>query len=278
MVLPQSLSTAVLLLSTPTPHRAATVPGAPLPLLFFIVQHFGSRFLAAELRSVVLHPRSVNAEEGQRLQFLLHAFQTHPCEKASPLHPPPLHIGPSRWWKSDRLPDVTTIDGGLDGEEKRNGLMHVEGIPAGLPRLHTLREGKSTNTGSFKRNILRPTSPKSPVASASAFESVEGSDDEDFISESANLDTTYLHSNGDVGAEGKNPYETLPNHVNTNGEQMAITASSMIRSHSVSGDLHGVQPDPIAADILRKEPEHETFARLKITPIEDKKCRNKSNI
>ncbi|XP_057439977.1 AMP deaminase-like [Lotus japonicus] len=80
------------------------------------------------------------------------------------------------------------------------------------------------------------------------------------------------------GAEGKNPYETLPNHVNTNGEQMAITASSMIRSHSVSGDLQGVQPDPIAADILRKEPEHETFARLKITPIEDKKCRNKSNI
>lgn len=40
----------------------------------------------------------------------------------------------------------------------------------------------------------------------------------------------------------------------------------MIRSHSVSGDLHGVQPDPIAADILRKEPEQETFARLKISP------------
>jgi len=47
---------------------------------------------------------------------------------------------------------------------------------------------------------------------------------------------------------------------------MAI-APSMIRSHSVSGDLHGVPPDPIAADILRKEPEHETFTRLKITPI-----------
>ncbi|KAL2977261.1 hypothetical protein AAZX31_13G056700 [Glycine max] len=48
---------------------------------------------------------------------------------------------------------------------------------------------------------------------------------------------------------------------------MAITLS-MIRSHSVSGDLHGVQPDPIAADILRKEPEHETFTRLRITPLE----------
>ncbi|PNY07976.1 AMP deaminase [Trifolium pratense] len=128
--------------------------------------------------------------------------------------------------------------------------------------------GKSANNGSFKRNILRPTSPKSPVASASAFESVEGSDDEDNLSDRAKLDTTYLHTNGNVGGEGKNPYETLSNHVNTNGEQMAITASSMIRSHSISGDLHGVQPDPIAADILRKEPEQEVFARLKITPME----------
>lgn len=70
------------------------------------------------------------------------------------------------------------------------------------------------------------------------------------------------------GEEGKIPYETVPNHVNSNGEQMAIAAaSSMIRSHSVSGDLHGVQPDPIAADILRKEPEQEIFARLKISPM-----------
>ena len=43
-----------------------------------------------------------------------------------------------------------------------------------------------------------------------------------------------------------------------------MAASSMIRSHSVSGDLHGVQPDPIAADILRKEPEQETFVRLNV--------------
>lgn len=45
-----------------------------------------------------------------------------------------------------------------------------------------------------------------------------------------------------------------------------MAAPSMIRTHSVSGDLHGVQPDPIAADILRKEPEQETFVRLKISP------------
>ncbi|KAI4353380.1 hypothetical protein L6164_002336 [Bauhinia variegata] len=162
---------------------------------------------------------------------------------------------------SASLPDVTAISGGMDGEEKRNGPL-LDGIPAGLPRLHTLHEGK----GSSKRSLLRPTSPKSPVASA--FESVEGSDDEDAVADNVKLDTTYLHTNGHVGPEGKSPYETLPEHVNANAEQISIPASSMIRSHSVSGDLHGVQPDPIAADILRKEPEQETFARLKVTPME----------
>ncbi|KAL2337728.1 hypothetical protein Fmac_012174 [Flemingia macrophylla] len=176
---------------------------------------------------------------------------------------------------SSSLPDVTVISGAFDGEEKRNGPVHVEGIPAGLPRLHTLREGlalvklfgrKSAQSGSFKRSHLRPTSPKSPVASASAFESVEGSDDEDNIRDKNKVDTTYLHTNGTVVPEGKISYENLPNHVSANGEP--LVASSMIRSHSVSGDLHGVQPDPIAADILRKGPEQETFARLNITPIE----------
>lgn len=66
--------------------------------------------------------------------------------------------------------------------------------------------------------------------------------------------------------ECKGIFENLPDHINASGEQIALAASSMIRSHSISGDLHGVQPDPIAADILRKEPEQETFVRLKITP------------
>lgn len=61
-------------------------------------------------------------------------------------------------------------------------------------------------------------------------------------------------------------FQNLPDHINANGEQMPVAASTMIRSHSVSGDLHGVQPDPVAADILRKEPEQETFVRLKISP------------
>ncbi|XP_042039546.1 AMP deaminase-like [Salvia splendens] len=146
---------------------------------------------------------------------------------------------------STSLPDVTTFSGGAgEGDEKRNGPVCVDSIPAGLPRLHTLPEG----------HLIRPTTPKSPVASASAFESVEGSDDED-LTDASKLDATYILTNGDAN---------LPS---VNGEQMPV-APSMIRSHSVSGDLHGVQPDPVAADILRKEPEHATFVRLRISPTE----------
>ncbi|GMJ03240.1 ADENOSINE 5'-MONOPHOSPHATE DEAMINASE, EMBRYONIC FACTOR1 [Hibiscus trionum] len=163
---------------------------------------------------------------------------------------------------SASLPDVTVISGGIDGEEKRNGPIHVDGIPAGLPRLHTLHEGKSVGHGTpVKRSasLIRPTSPKSP--SASAFDSIEGSDDEDNITDNSKLDDLYLHTNGNAGPN-------MPDHITANGEAIQIAASSMIRTHSISGDLHGVQPDPIAADILRKEPEHETFARLKISPSE----------
>lgn len=55
-------------------------------------------------------------------------------------------------------------------------------------------------------------------------------------------------------------------HIAGSGDPKSLAAPSMIRSHSVSGDLHGVQPDPVAADILRKETEQETFVNLKITP------------
>ncbi|KAK4478457.1 hypothetical protein RD792_013932 [Penstemon davidsonii] len=155
------------------------------------------------------------------------------------------------------LPDATkfTSDGGGGGEV--NGPVHVDFIPAGLPRLQTLPEGKSDNMSSTTRagHIIRPTSPKSPIASGSAFESAEGSDDEDIMTDNSKLDTTYLHTNGNA-------------NVNANGEPVPMDASSIIRAQSVSGDLHGVPPDPVAADILRKEPEHETFVRLRISPIE----------
>lgn len=61
-------------------------------------------------------------------------------------------------------------------------------------------------------------------------------------------------------------FQPLLDHIDSDGKPKPLPAANMIRSHSVSGDLHGVQPDPIAADILRKEPEQETFITLKITP------------
>lgn len=61
-------------------------------------------------------------------------------------------------------------------------------------------------------------------------------------------------------------FQNVPNHVNANGEPMLMPTSSITRSLSVAGDLHGVQSDPVAPDILRKEPEHETFVRLRISP------------
>ncbi|CAK9139971.1 unnamed protein product [Ilex paraguariensis] len=40
---------------------------------------------------------------------------------------------------SKPLPDVTAVSG--DVEDGRNGTTHLDGIPAGLPRLHKLPEG-----------------------------------------------------------------------------------------------------------------------------------------
>ncbi|CAM8927278.1 unnamed protein product [Rhodiola kirilowii] len=159
---------------------------------------------------------------------------------------------------SASFPDMSDIGRLEDGDDMRNGGLAVDGIPAGLPRLQMASEGKSgSRKNPTKRtgSLLRPTSPKSPVASVSGLESLEGSDDEDNLTDGAKLDATYLHANGNVG----------PEHINGIGE---ITSGSMMRSVSVAGDLHGVQPDPIAADILRKEPEHENFARLCVTPQE----------
>lgn len=48
--------------------------------------------------------------------------------------------------------------------------------------------------GSTKRTAIRAVSPKSPVASASAFESIEGSDDEDNLTDNAKV----YHANGNA--------------------------------------------------------------------------------
>jgi AMP deaminase len=62
--------------------------------------------------------------------------------------------------------------------------------------------------------------------------------------------------------------EQKGNKVLENGAAAPLAAASLIRSHSISNDLHGVQPDPVAADILRKEPEQESFIKLLTAPHE----------
>ncbi|XP_073289234.1 AMP deaminase-like isoform X2 [Primulina huaijiensis] len=163
---------------------------------------------------------------------------------------------------SASMPDVTSFSGGGGGQvDKRNGPLYVDAVPGGLPGLHMVPEGKPGKVNSTTRaaHLIRPTSPKSPVVSAAAFESVEGSDDEDNMTDNCKLDMSYIHTKGNA---------SVPGHINANAEALPVTTSSMMRSHSVSGDLHGVQPDPIAADILRKIPEHETFVQLRISPTE----------
>ncbi|PIA32337.1 hypothetical protein AQUCO_04500143v1 [Aquilegia coerulea] len=139
-------------------------------------------------------------------------------------------------------------------------------IPVGLPPLRKFPEGHSfRSASSVKRgHVVRPISPRSPVASASAFGSVEGSDDEDDFTVDNNIETGELYGNGNEGTEYKSVYP----HADTNVDQNSADAARMSNSHSVSGNIHGVQPYPVAADILRKEPEHETVVQLRINPTE----------
>ncbi|XP_052155775.1 probable AMP deaminase [Oryza glaberrima] len=138
-------------------------------------------------------------------------------------------------------------------------------VPLGLPRLHVGPDGNKqlVRSSSNRRvGIIKPNSPKSPVASASAFESVEGSDEDDAKQPNGKLENGYLKMNGNVEGEQKG------NKVLENGAAAPLAAASLIRSHSISNDLHGVQPDPVAADILRKEPEQESFIKLLTAPHE----------
>lgn len=64
--------------------------------------------------------------------------------------------------------------------------------------MHFLSGKSAGHTGLSTRggHLIRPTSPKSP--SASAFESIEGSDDEDNMTDNSKVDSTYLYTNGDA--------------------------------------------------------------------------------
>jgi len=56
------------------------------------------------------------------------------------------------------------------------------------------------------------------------------------------------------------------NAIVENGAAKPLAAASLMRSKSISNGLHAVQPDPVAADILRKEPQQESFIKMLTTP------------
>ncbi|KAG1371559.1 putative AMP deaminase-like [Cocos nucifera] len=169
-------------------------------------------------------------------------------------------------------PDVilaAEVDGEKEEEEEEAVAAAAEDDHRSLPRLHMVSEGnkQSVHVSSNKRaGHIRPALPRSPVASASAFESVEVSDEEDNLCSDSKLDNTYMHTDGHIEPACKSIYHPVPIQIADNGDSKPLAAASMIRSHSASGNLHGIQPDPVAAYILKREPEQETFVRLKITP------------
>lgn len=152
-------------------------------------------------------------------------------------------------------------------EQRRGSFANLTSIPSGLPRVQTRREGS--------RQFLTP---KSPVTNASVYESVEGSDEEDetlgneeegrYAYEDAQADTMTDDLTA-IPEDQKALASSTPDLMCANGEKTQKATNGIIKSHSISGDLHGIHAaDPVAANILRKEPEQETFARLNISPIE----------
>ncbi|KAG8079228.1 hypothetical protein GUJ93_ZPchr0007g5056 [Zizania palustris] len=138
-------------------------------------------------------------------------------------------------------------------------------IPPGLPPLHTGREGKPIiSPASTKRigALVRLTTPRSPVPTVSTFDSIEDSDDDENLASDSKNDAVYLGTNGAIGSD------PLPDKASQNGDIKPVSSTNMIRSQSATGSLHGPQHNPVAADILRKKPEHETFSRINITAVE----------
>jgi len=160
----------------------------------------------------------------------------------------------------------------------------ISTIPPGLPRVQTRKEGGAQQPpGSARRqgshaslnNVMRSSSPRSPERGS--YESVEGSEEEDHLLPSNDEDNNYddfeddeqKNGNHVVDGERNGGSELVDGLVKPQSPSNAEKSSAIIRSHSISGDLHGIHaPDPVAADILRKEPEQETYVKLNVDPIE----------
>ncbi|KAJ7519785.1 hypothetical protein O6H91_20G055400 [Diphasiastrum complanatum] len=178
----------------------------------------------------------------------------------------------------------------IDKSQSMTAFAALSSIPQGLPTLKTCREGSSQSVlyaVTTKRatpmgnSLIRPSTPKSPIGSVGAFESLEVSEEEDeVLNTEGNINDNDEYADADEGGSSRarhakeanistSAYPGTTDRENGHVDQNQKGGSIMIKSHSIPGELHGIHtPDPVAADILRKEPEQETFVRLQVTPIE----------
>ncbi|BBN14856.1 AMP deaminase [Marchantia polymorpha subsp. ruderalis] len=194
---------------------------------------------------------------------------------------------------SNSLPEMSSFANGIDNSKSDNktrspsmersdsqpSFAAMSAIPPGLPRVQTRRDGQSTpgkrSSSGVQRPVavIRPTTPRSPVGGG-VFESMEGSDEEDHVLHNDD-DSNFMMADeeGEIGtlapADGVVENELEENVKPKSPGSEKATAATIIRSHSIPGELHGMHaPDPVAADILRKIPEQETFVRLNVSPLE----------
>ncbi|MCO5609500.1 hypothetical protein L7F22_063728 [Adiantum nelumboides] len=114
---------------------------------------------------------------------------------------------------------------------------------------------------------------------ASGFEVEGGSEEDGIVNDQDEVTYDYEESNGNslmfsaaLLTKEDGVKSTVPSagviKDNSHGS-VERTGNTMSRSHSIPGELHGIHaPDPVAADILRKEPEQECYVRLQVEPIE----------
>lgn len=173
----------------------------------------------------------------------------------------------------------TEPDHGLNAQASFGNLTS---IPPGLPRLQTRKDSTNNLSSSIRRSMplsntgIRPTTPKSPLG-GSAFDSMESSEGDEGSSEQDEQAFAYEEVVNGKAPVGDTTMQCKEDAVKSSLSSIALMELSngggekgnnnMIRSHSIPGELHGAH-NPVAADILRKEPEQETFVRLQVTPIE----------
>eukprot|EP00252_Welwitschia_mirabilis_P022782 TRINITY_DN6264_c0_g1_i1.p1 TRINITY_DN6264_c0_g1~~TRINITY_DN6264_c0_g1_i1.p1 ORF type:complete len:544 (+),score=105.26 TRINITY_DN6264_c0_g1_i1:214-1845(+) len=152
---------------------------------------------------------------------------------------------------------------------------------APLSRLHPSRQGsrQSLHGSNCTIRTVPTVAAIDSVANARSFGNVARTEDEEELVENGDEQNySYEETDGDTMAE---EFAVIPennHHVTSgldsnfsclNGEKDQTTVNGMIKTRSIPGDLHGLHvADPVAANILRKEPEQETFARLIIEPTD----------